>query len=97
MFLPNQPLLVLEQYLRGYEAALWVHGVEDAGSDFLRPFGAYLHSRFNWSVSGPGPLDAIQREVGEEQAWDRFFELVADYQAHLDEENVKAETREPQS
>ncbi len=49
--------------------------------DFSREFGAYLRSRFGWSISA-GPLSAVQQEFGD-RAWDALFDLISDFRASL--------------
>lgn len=82
MYLGARTLRELELLIVGYELALHDHKLVD-GHGFYREFRDYLRARFGWSMSC-GPLDAIRREVGAEHAWDRFFELMHEFRAHLE-------------
>ena len=73
----------LELLICGYEGALDLHKIQEHGRNFSRTFSDYLRERFGWSMSC-GPIVAIEKACQDDaEAWQRFWELIADFRAHL--------------
>ena len=79
----------LEMLLHGYALALWQHGLDEPGGDFLQSFGAYLRERFGWSISA-GPIAAVLRETGSAtDAWRTFWAQVWEFRASVESTQEK--------
>ena len=73
----------LQMLLLGYGHAVRLHGRDDPGLDFVRSFGDYLRERMGWSTP-LGPVATILLEIQpSEKAWERFWELIDDYERHV--------------
>jgi len=70
--------------LYGYEVALSNHRISEPGVDFTWKFMSYLRDRFGWSTSC-GPVGAIRDATStEEEAWETFWRLLAEFRASLE-------------
>lgn len=79
---PSDALATLRTLLWGYEAALMTNGIEEmvVGRPFSNSdFGDWLHKRFGWPMA-LGYAQALEDHCEtSEDAFRRFFELLAEY------------------
>jgi len=74
----DEQLRNLEMLLNGYSLALRGHRIQERVSDFPREFMNYLHGRFGWSTAC-GPVAAIREAAGQDDEWEMFWRLVAEF------------------
>jgi hypothetical protein len=65
----------------GYSLAVYHHRLSDSGWVAYASFPDYLRERFGWSMSC-GPIAAIRQDAGgDDEAWDRFWDLLWEFRA----------------
>jgi len=79
----EKQLRELESMLIGYGLALEIHEIAEPGREFVGQFAQYVSGRLG--VGGAlGPVAAILEATEDgDSAWERFWELVDDYERHL--------------
>jgi hypothetical protein len=83
MYVHNLSLMELEAQCHGYETALYCHGIKEFGNNFCKRFRDYLNSRFGWPTCIGWARVIRDACETDEQAWDRFFELLDDFHQHV--------------
>jgi hypothetical protein len=81
MFVRGKSLAELESQCTGWEGALHAHGIDETGTGFNKRFRDWLRAEHGMSVAR-GWAEAIRRDrTSDEEAWERFFELLDQFAA----------------
>jgi imidazolonepropionase len=82
MYLRSKSLEELAAACRWYVVALRAHGIDEFGIRFFDRFSNYLYQRFGWDMVRGWSHSIRDHSRNDEEAFDRFFEIVDDFLRH---------------
>ena len=85
MYIPpdDDVLDTMALFIAGYEAAIYLHEIDEPGKDFSRNFSDHLRAKHNWDLSY-GWHEAFRRAYKKDEVVKKLFEGFRDYKVSLD-------------